>query len=594
MAYRDLADFINLGEDTYEGSTYVPPSTPTRPAGPLVIVDPRVPLSQVPEASRPLIALYDVAEVLNAPCPWSAATKARYDELVKSPYVTARSKEQLRAWANQCQGQSKPVATPVPSKPSAQTPTLTWKPPTIPTFEPFTYVKKPVPKPVPKPLVKPQAPTPMKESVPSLKAEIVDIEEWEKQQVERQEKQKEDLESLRAQKKQAEEAYRKKLPSPLPSGARPLDIPSTTYVPEIPSALEVSQYQRPSPSTRAVITVPRSLEEPTSRIPTFQQKVERTGGDSFITSIQKIFSPVGQIQFFSGFDLINFYFEKGQESARPTKTVVVPKAAENVKIGGWGVKDATIKEAEKLLIPVYEEVKENAKQNLGLPENIETFSLGPPAIKKLTPEQKKNLSKIKEMAKNVRNATLALPKKEDVNSKYLQDSVIGDGMRKLKQQTDLCNGLRKLFQEYELEVLILISFLEMREKWNVGMITTLCDNVQTTDDIAAYNAAIKFITGIQNMMSDVITIPRNIITKLVDKKTSWFAGVSTLPFLTERKYKYRTEVKDLEKAIQQSARSGDEPPEQLKQRLKLATDLWKYFFGLVQIHEQKTQAVTGW
>jgi hypothetical protein len=222
MAYRDLADFINLGEDTYEGSTYVPPSTPTRPTGPLVIVQRPVPISQVPEASRPLIVAYDVAEVLNAPCPWSAATKARYEELSKSPYVSARQKEQLRAWANQCLGQSKPVVTPVPS---TQTPTMTWKPPTIPTFEPSTYVKKPVTK----PLVKPQAPTvlfpptPTKESGPTVTGPvapsprpIVDldsssyIEELEQQRVALQEKQKKDLEFLRAQQKQAEEAYRKK------------------------------------------------------------------------------------------------------------------------------------------------------------------------------------------------------------------------------------------------------------------------------------------------------------------------------------------------------------------------------------------------
>jgi hypothetical protein len=357
-----------------------------------------------------------------------------------------------------------------------------------------------------------------------------------------------------------------------------------TYVSKIPSALEVSQYQRPSPSARAGITVPRLLEEPTSRIPTFQQKVERTGVDAVITAMQN-----------SGLDLINFAFDKGRESARPKETVVVvPKAESKVKIGGWGVKDATIKSAEKLLIPVYEEVKKEAIRQLGLPENIETFSLGPPATKKLTPSQKKDLLYIKGIAKNIRQATLVLPKKEDVSSKYLQDSVIGKAMSDLQRNASLWSGLRALFQEYELEVLALISFLEMREKWNVGVITTLCDDVQASDDVVAFNAAIKFITGIQNMMKDVITIPRNIITKLVDKKTSWGAEVSTLSFLTERKDEYRKEVKALEKAIQQSERSGDEPPEHLKQRLKLAVDLWTYFFGLVKIHEQKKPAVTGY
>jgi hypothetical protein len=611
---RDLADYIHLGDNTYDTTTTTPPPPP-RPPGPsgqVIYYGPKpVPISEVPEASRPLIVAYDVAAVLTAPCPWSAANKAKYDELMASQYVTAQQKVQLRSEANQCIAQAKPVV-----KPSVQAPTMTWTPPTWD----FSEVTKPATKPVTKPGVPPSVqvvlppPSPSQDPkptittpTPSVSRPVLDldsstkIEELERQRVEWQERQKKELERLRAEQeklkkqvitqtaqKERVDEYGQYLPGP-----RPLDIPSMTYVSKIPSALEVSQYQRPSPSARAGITVPRLLEEPTSRIPTFQQKVERTGGDSFITSIQNIFSPVGLIQFFSGFDLINFYFEKGRESARPKKTVVVPKAEARVKIGGLGLKDATIEQAEKLLIPVYEEAKKEAIRQLGLPENIETFSLGPPATKKLTDDQKRNLSYIKGIAKNIRQATLVLPKKEDVNSKYLQDSVIGKAMSDLQRNASLWSGLRKLFQEYELEVLALIAFLEMREKWNVGVITTLCDDVQATDDIAAFNAAIKFITGIQNMMKDVITIPRNIITKLVDKKTSWGGGVSTLPFLTERRDKYKKEVEALENAIQESVRGGDAPPEHLKQRLTLAVDLWTYFHNLVRIHKEKEPATTG-
>lgn len=217
---RDLADYIYLGENTFVVSTTVPPSTtkPSVPSGQVVVVPRPVPISQVPEDSRPLIVAYDVAEVLNAPCPWSEATKARYNELVSSPYTNAGQKEQLRAWAGKCIEKPK---VPSATLPSSSVPAITWKPPEI-TSE---YVKHTIKPSVVRPTapVTIQPPPPSKENVSEVIAPstlvsrpVFDldhsstIEELERQRVARQEQQKKDVAKLQKQLEDAQKEKQKK------------------------------------------------------------------------------------------------------------------------------------------------------------------------------------------------------------------------------------------------------------------------------------------------------------------------------------------------------------------------------------------------
>jgi len=273
---RDLADYINLGDNTFVTSTTTTPPPTTKPSGPsgqVIYYGPKPkPISEVPEASRSLIVAYDVAAVLNAPCPWSAANKAKYDELMASQYVTAQQKVQLRSWASQCIAQAKPI-----SKPSVQTPTMTWTPPTWD----FSAVTKPVIKPGVTPSVQTVLPPPspsqeLKPTItaptPSVSRPVLDldsstkIEEMERQRVERQEQQKKELEKLRDDLKAVQIKVKKPLDvivSPVHeltyTSEKPISV-QVPRMPKVPKKVVTKVLARPIPDVVGVSKVTKGKE----------------------------------------------------------------------------------------------------------------------------------------------------------------------------------------------------------------------------------------------------------------------------------------------------------------------------------------------
>lgn len=167
-----LGDYDDVSDVTGGGTR------PGGPSGPVVVVTRPTPIKDVPDSAKPLIVAYDVAEVLNAPCPWSAATKSKYNTLMSLPYVNPTQMAQLQAQAKKCIVFM--PTTPVITKP----PVTTWKPPTIsattvtkPTVvRPPVVVKPPVVKPpvvVVPPMTPPTVQTPgwvVKPQFPSVAA----------------------------------------------------------------------------------------------------------------------------------------------------------------------------------------------------------------------------------------------------------------------------------------------------------------------------------------------------------------------------------------------------------------------------------------
>jgi hypothetical protein len=161
MAYRDLADYVFLGEESTYVETPTRPSTPTRPGGVVVYERPK-PLHEVPETARPLAVAFDVASVLNAECPWSSMIKARYDALMAGPYLNATQRAQLSAQAKLCVSQARPLDKPTTSPRASAESVLTWTPPTIPETR---VVQRPGPSQRPAVIA---PPTPFKETGPSV------------------------------------------------------------------------------------------------------------------------------------------------------------------------------------------------------------------------------------------------------------------------------------------------------------------------------------------------------------------------------------------------------------------------------------------